>query len=168
MGLTCPQLKGAKEEWKPKSAVYTVSIEVETSVYSLVLGLGVNLGVSVDLGGGGDEESGLDSLGQSEHVERSEERGLDRLDSVVLVVRGRGRAGEVVDLYENVRGGKQGWVGVSTRSTDLRMLARRRKERCLLLTVDLDHEGLDDVVSDHLEVGVSNPVGDLERKESSR
>ena len=28
-------------------------------------------------------------------------------------------------------------------------------------TVDLNHEGLDDIVSDHLEVGVSNPVGDL-------
>lgn len=27
--------------------------------------------------------------------------------------------------------------------------------------VDLNHEGLNDIVSDHLKVGVSNPVGNL-------
>jgi hypothetical protein len=30
--------------------------------------------------------------------------------------------------------------------------------------VDLDEEGLDDVVPDHLEVGVTDPVRDLERR----
>jgi hypothetical protein len=29
------------------------------------------------------------------------------------------------------------------------------------LTVDLDQEWLDDIVSDHLEVGVTDPVGHL-------
>jgi hypothetical protein len=29
------------------------------------------------------------------------------------------------------------------------------------LTVNLDQERLDDIVSDHLEVGVTDPVGDL-------
>jgi hypothetical protein len=72
-----------------------------------------------------NEEAGLDTLGEAEHVERALERRLDRLDGVVLVVRGRGRAGQVVDL------------------------------------VDLDHEGLDDVVPDELEVGVADPVRDL-------
>lgn len=30
------------------------------------------------------------------------------------------------------------------------------------LTVNLDQEGLDDIVSDHLKVGVTNPVGNLD------
>ena len=93
---------------------------------SLVLVLGVNLWVTVNLGSGRDQEPGLGPLGESEHVHGTHERGLDGLDGVVLVVRGRSGAGEMVDL------------------------------------VDLDEEGLDDVVPDHLKVGVTDPVGDLE------
>jgi hypothetical protein len=52
-------------------------------------------------------------------------KGYDCLDGVVLVVDGRRRAGEVVDL------------------------------------VDLEQDGLDDVVSDHLEVGVVEVVHDV-------
>ena len=88
--------------------------------------LGVDLWVTVDLGSGRDQEPSLGPLGESEHVHGTHERGLDGLDRVVLVVRGRGGTGQVVDL------------------------------------VDLDEEGLDDVVPDHLEVGVTDPVGDLE------
>lgn len=61
--------------------------------------LGVDFRVTVDLGGGGDQESGLGSLGETEHVQGTHERGLDGLDSVVLVVRGRSGASQVVDLY---------------------------------------------------------------------
>lgn len=67
-------------------------------VTPVVLSLGVLLGVTVNLGRRRNEESGLGSLGETEHVERTHERRLDGLDGVVLVVRGRGRAGEVVDL----------------------------------------------------------------------
>lgn len=67
-------------------------------VTPVVLSLRVLLGVTVDLGGRGDEESGLGSLGETEHVERTHERRLDGLDGVVLVVRRRSRAGEVVDF----------------------------------------------------------------------
>lgn len=98
---------------------------------SLVLMLGVNLGVTVNLGSGRDQEPSLGPLGQSEHVHGTHERGLDGLDGVVLVVRGGGGAGQVVDL------------------------------------VDLDEEGLDDVVPDHLEVGVTDPVGNLRSDEHS-
>ena len=52
-------------------------------------------------------------------------KGYDCLDGVVLVVDGRRRAGEVVDL------------------------------------VDLEQDGLDDVVADHLEVGVGEVVHDV-------
>lgn len=65
----------------------------------VVLRLGVDLGVSVDLRGGGDQESSLGSLGQTEHVKGTHEGGLDGLNSVVLVVRRRGRAGKMVDLW---------------------------------------------------------------------
>ena len=90
--------------------------------------LGVDLWVTVDLGSGRDQEPSLGPLGESEHVHGTHERGLDGLDRVVLVVRGRSGTCQVVDL------------------------------------VDLDEEGLDDVVPDHLEVGVTDPVGDLDRR----
>jgi hypothetical protein len=99
---------------------------------SLVLVLGVNLGVTVNLGSGRDQEPSLGPLGKSEHVHGSHERGLDGLYGVVLVVRGRCGTGEMVDL------------------------------------VDLDEEGLDYVVPDHLEVGVTDPVGDLKGKREVR
>lgn len=91
-------------------------------VTPVVLTLRVLLGVTVDLGGGGDEESSLGTLGKTQHVQGTHERGLDGLDRVVLVVRGGCGACKVVDL------------------------------------VDLDKEGVDDVVADNLEVGVANPV----------
>ena len=75
----------------------------------------MNLGVTVDLWernvriekatrlqsrtrGTGDQEAGLGALGETEHVEGTLEGRLERLDGVDLVVRGRGRAREMVDL----------------------------------------------------------------------
>ena len=99
---------------------------------SLVFVLRVNLGITVNLGSGRDQEPSLGPLGQSEHVHGAHERGLDGLDRVVLVVRGRGGTGEMVNL------------------------------------VDLDEEGLDDVVPDHFKVGVTDPVGDLGERRGVR
>mmetsp|Transcript_14859 Transcript_14859/g.34940 ORF Transcript_14859/g.34940 Transcript_14859/m.34940 type:complete len:359 (-) Transcript_14859:274-1350(-) len=61
------------------------------------LGLGVDLGVAVDLGGGGEEDAGAHALREPQHVQRPLHAGLDRLHGVVLVVRRRGRAREMVD-----------------------------------------------------------------------
>ena len=109
-------------------------------VTPVVLALGVLLGVAVDLGGRGDEEASLGTLGKTEHVHGTEEGRLEGLDSVVLVVGRRGGAGEVVNFCGSAR--------VNAEADEL--------------TVDLDQERVDDIVSDHLKVGVSNPVRDLE------
>lgn len=67
-------------------------------VTPVVLSLRVLLWVTVDLGGRGDEESSLGSLGKTKHVQGTHERSLDGLNGVVLVVRGRGGTGKVVDF----------------------------------------------------------------------
>jgi hypothetical protein len=79
--------------------VVTSSGSDTVDVTPVVFSLGVFLGVTVDLGGGGDEETSLGSLGETEHVEGTHEPGLEGFDRVVLVVRRRCGAGQVVDLY---------------------------------------------------------------------
>lgn len=64
----------------------------------VLLTLRVLFGVAVDLGRRGDEESRLGSLGKTQHIECTHERGLDGLDRVVLVVGRRGRASKMVDF----------------------------------------------------------------------
>ena len=58
----------------------------------------MDLGIAVDLAGGGLEELGLEPLGQPKHVDRAMHAGLGGLHRVVLVVDRRGWAGQVVDL----------------------------------------------------------------------
>ena len=60
--------------------------------------LRVDVGVAVDFRGGGLEDAGADAPCEHQHVQRAEHVRLHRLDGVVLVVNGRGGAGEVVDL----------------------------------------------------------------------
>jgi hypothetical protein len=62
--------------------------------------LRVHLRVAVHFGGRGLEYARADALGEAEHVDHAHHVGLDRLDGVVLIVDGRGRAGEVVDLID--------------------------------------------------------------------
>ncbi len=85
----------------------------------------MDFGVAVDFRGGGLEDTGLEAARKTEHVDGSEDGGLDGLDGVVLIMWRRGRAGEIVDL------------------------------------IDLDAEGLGDVVPDELEVRVIHQVGDV-------
>jgi len=80
------------------SLVITCSGTDTVDVTPVFFSLRVLLWVTVDFRGGSDEETGLGSLGETEHVEGTHERGLDGLDSVVLVVRGRGGACEMVDF----------------------------------------------------------------------
>src|SRR5690606_15331885 len=62
--------------------------------------LRVAFGVAVDLAGGGLEDARAGALGQPEHVDRAVHAGLGGLHRVVLIVHGRGRAGQVVDLVD--------------------------------------------------------------------
>ena len=66
-------------------------------VAPVVLPLGMDQGVSVDLGSAGLEDPGPDPLGQAQKVEGAHDVGLHRLDRVVLVVHRRRRRGQVVD-----------------------------------------------------------------------
>ena len=58
----------------------------------------MDLRIAVDLGGGRLKDPGLHPFGQPQGVDRAHDAGLDRLDRVVLVMNGRCRTGEVVDL----------------------------------------------------------------------
>ena len=100
------------------------------------LGLGMDLGVPVNLGGRGQEDTGPDPLGEAEHVDGPHDRGLDRLDGVLLVVDGRGRAGQVVDLVHLDEQGVDDVVadeleiGVREEMPDVVLATRRRSCRC--------------------------------------
>lgn len=98
-------------------------------------------GEKVRTGCTADEEASLSALGQAEHVQGSHEGGLNRLDGVVLVMRGGGGARKMVDLYQS-------------------QSEMRRDESGCKLTVALNHERLNDIVSNELKVGVTDPVGD--------
>lgn len=62
------------------------------------LRLRVHFGVSVNLGCGGQKDASLDAFGQTQHVESTNGRRLDGFNGVVLVMRRRSRAGEVINL----------------------------------------------------------------------
>ena len=62
------------------------------------LALGLDCGIAVDLAGRRLEDADSQPLGQTQHVDGAVDAGLGRLDGVELVVDGRGRAGQVVDL----------------------------------------------------------------------
>ena len=64
------------------------------------LRLGVDFRIPVDLGSGGLEDAGFDSLGQSETVDGSHHGRFGRLDGIELVVGWGGGAGKVVDLVD--------------------------------------------------------------------
>ena len=64
------------------------------------LGLGMDVGIPVNLGGGGLEDTCLDPLGKPEAVDGPDHGGLHGLDGIVLVVRRGSGAGEVVDAID--------------------------------------------------------------------
>ena len=63
-----------------------------------VFRLWMDLRVAVHLGGGRLEDLRLDPLGQAQHVDGAVDACLGGLDGIELVVDGRGRAGQVIDL----------------------------------------------------------------------
>ena len=66
-------------------------------VAAIALGLGMDLGIAVDLGRAGEQQPRPDPAGQAQHVVGADEAGFGRFDRVVLVVHRRGRAGQVPD-----------------------------------------------------------------------
>lgn len=60
-------------------------------------GLRMNVGITIDLGGGGLKNTCLDPLGKAKAVDSTNHGGLHRLDGIILVVRGRSWAGKVID-----------------------------------------------------------------------
>jgi hypothetical protein len=100
------------------SLVITCSGTDTVDVTPVLFSLRVLLWVTIDFRGGGDEETGLGSLGETEHVEGTHERGLDGLDSVVLVVRGGCGACKMVDFCKSVYAARH-W-GIYSRSTSIK------------------------------------------------
>lgn len=60
--------------------------------------LGMDFWIAIHLGGGGEEDSGSHSLGESEHVQSSLGVCLDRFDRIVLVMWWGSRASKMIDL----------------------------------------------------------------------
>ena len=69
-------------------------------VAPILLGLRVDVGIAIDLRGRGLENLGAQPLGEPEHVDGAVHARLGGLHGVVLVVHGRRRAGEIVDLVD--------------------------------------------------------------------
>ncbi len=72
-------------------------------VAPVVLGLGMDLGIAVDLAGGRQEEAGRLGPGQAEAVVGPEAADLEGLDRHLEVVLGRRRRGEVHDGVDRAR-----------------------------------------------------------------
>merc|ERR1711957_349122 len=87
------------------------------------LRLRMHVWIAINFAGAGKEHPRMDAFGEAQHVQGAHGARFDRLDGVVLVMRRRRRARQVIDL------------------------------------INLHHDGLDDVVSDQLEVRVVRPVG---------
>ena len=66
----------------------------------IVLGLRMDFRIAVDLGGRRLQDLGAGALGEAEHVDGAVDAGLGGLHRIVLIVHGRGRAGQVVDLVD--------------------------------------------------------------------
>ena len=60
-------------------------------------GLRMNIGITIDLGGGGLEDACLDPLGKAKAVDGTDHGGLHGLNGIVLIMRWRSRASEIVD-----------------------------------------------------------------------
>ena len=69
-------------------------------VAPVVFGLRMNIGIAVDLRRRRLENLALQPLGEAQHVDGAMHAGLGRLHRIVLIVDGRGGAGEIVDLVD--------------------------------------------------------------------
>ena len=96
-----PMLAVIIEEQRLGAALALVVAGARTDridVAPVILRLRMDRGIAIDLAGRGLEDPALEALGEPQHVDGAMDRGLGRLHRVVLVVNGRCRTGEIVDL----------------------------------------------------------------------
>ena len=96
-----PVLAAVVEEQRLGAALALVVARARADgvhVAPIAFRLRVHRGVAVDLAGGRLEDLGPRALGEAEHVDGADHAGLGGLHGVALVMDGRCRAGEVVDL----------------------------------------------------------------------
>ena len=65
---------------------------------AICLVLGMNLGITIDLTGGGLKNSRACAFGKPQHVDGAVNAGLGGLHGIVLVMNGRGRTGQIIYL----------------------------------------------------------------------
>ena len=69
-------------------------------VAPIVFGLRVDRRIAIDFAGRCLEDPRVEPLGQPQHVDRAVDRGLGRLDRIVLIMDRRRGAGEIVDFVD--------------------------------------------------------------------
>jgi hypothetical protein len=62
--------------------------------------LGMDLGITVDFTGTRQQDASFDAFGETQHVQGAHGTGFDGFDGIVLVMRGRGGACEMIDLVD--------------------------------------------------------------------
>jgi hypothetical protein len=84
--------------WRP--GIVTGPGPDQVDVAPIFLRLRVDVGIAIDLRGRGPQNLGAQPLGEAEHVNGAVHAGLRGLHGVVLLVHGRRRTGEIVDLAD--------------------------------------------------------------------
>ena len=126
-------------------------------VAPVVLGLGMDLGVPVDLAGGGEEEPGVLGLGQPQAVVGAQAADLEGLDGQLQVVAGRGRAGKVED----------GVDGALDRQGSAHIVADEAEVTPAHQVLDVGGRPGDAVVdADHLVAALQQPIAQVGAEEA--
>jgi len=84
--------------------VVTRSHADRIDVAPVALGLRMLLRVAIDFAGRGQQDAGMDALGETQHVDRAHHAGLDGFDRIVLVMDRRGGTGQMenaIDLEQD-------------------------------------------------------------------
>src|ERR1700694_5306924 len=77
--------------------VVTAARARQINVTAVLLSLRMDVGIAVYLAGGRLQNARVQALGETQHVDRSNDARLRRLNWIMLIVARRGRAGEIVD-----------------------------------------------------------------------
>ena len=80
--------------------VVTAAWARQINATAVFLSLRMDVGIAVYLAGGRLQNARVQALGETQHVDRSNDARLRRLNGIMLIVDRRGRAGEVVDLVD--------------------------------------------------------------------
>src|SRR3569833_1984909 len=85
---------------RPLALIITGARPCRTDMAGICLGLRVHLGIAIDFACGRLEDAGRFLPCQLEQVQRPKNAGFHRADRILLIMRRRGRAGEIVDPVE--------------------------------------------------------------------